>query len=84
MGGIIAYNKDTNIYLDDLWKYEIFTNTFHKICNVNGDKISERGGHTFSYYKEKTCIYLFGGKNDHERFNDVYEIDIGNDMINDF
>jgi hypothetical protein len=58
-----------------MWKFDLDRNSFFKI-NANGVRVSPRGGHSFSFYKEKNHMYLFGGKNDLERFNDVYEYDI--------
>ena len=71
-GGVITVNKEISVYLNDFWKYDFKENNFYQIPS----KISKRGSHSIVYDGDKMKIYIFGGKNESEIFNDLYEYDI--------
>ena len=71
-GGVITVNKEISVYLNDFWKYDFKENNFYQIPT----KISKRGSHSIVYDRDKMKIYIFGGKNESEIFNDLYEYDI--------
>jgi N-acetylneuraminic acid mutarotase len=77
-GGVLTVNKEISVYLNDFWKYDLTENNFYQIhC-----KLSNRGSHSIVYDTDKRKIYIFGGKNETEIFNDLYEYDIKLDKIN--
>jgi N-acetylneuraminic acid mutarotase len=79
-GGVIAINRDINIYSNDLWSYDTNLNIFEKLnYKYKETKHSPgvRGGHSIICDSEKDKLYIFAGKNENERFNDLFEYDLG-------
>ncbi len=83
-GGVIAINREVNVYSQDFWSYCFEKNIFENVkftLNKRVNVPTQRGGHTFTCHNDKNKIYLFGGKNENERFNDLFEYDICKNII---
>ncbi len=74
-------NKETSVYLDDFWSFNLISNEFRQINNSSTPIISKRGSHSIICDREKKKIYIFGGKNETERMNDLYEYDITSNKL---
>lgn len=76
----MALNREINLYFQDLWEYDPLENDFtqllYKVKNQE-DSPGPRGAHSLICDSEKNKLYLFAGKNEKQRFNDLYEYDIG-------
>ena len=71
-GGIIQI-QNKEMFLEDFWSFNFETLLWKKISS-NGKIPSARSGNSLNC---KDCrLYLFGGKNNIQRFNDIYEYDI--------
>lgn len=80
----MAINRDVNLYSQDLWIFNLNVGNFESI-KYNHRKVSDspgcRGSHSFVYDSEKNKIFLFAGKNETDRFNDLFEYDINSETF---
>ena len=61
-------------YLNDVWEFDLTTNTWSNITPTDETAPKVRSGHTSIYYNNKMIV--FGGISGSERLNDLWEFDL--------
>jgi len=65
---------DSKRYLNDFHRYDFDTSTWSTMPNSCGSPPSPRGGHSTGVYED--CMYVFGGCDGWNYFNDCYLFDL--------
>jgi hypothetical protein len=77
----LTLSKNQNIYLNDFWQYDSRTGNFTEIFYKSLDSIQERGSHSITYDSLSNKLYIFGGKSEKERYNDMLELSLGTHFL---
>ncbi len=77
----MTLSKNQNIYLNDSWQFDSRTGNFTEIFYKSLDSIQERGSHSINYDSLSNKLYIFGGKSEKDRYNDMLELSLGSHLI---